>query len=133
MGDCLLGPLTEWPDVFWQHVLKELNPSDLSLLSLTNQSVRAAVEESGRPVAGDIHSLKLVLFMGSDDMAMWVRSNANCPSGPVVCASFAQKGDFDALRRAHHHGWPLNEWTCPECAHAGRLDMLMWARDQGCD
>ena len=51
MGDDLLGPLMEWPDVLREHVLKKLNPTDLSLLSLTNKRVRAAVEESGRPIS----------------------------------------------------------------------------------
>ena len=71
MGDDLLGPLMEWPDVLREHVLKKLNPTDLSLLSLTNKRVRAAVEESGSPIAGDEHRLQLVMFMGSHNMARW--------------------------------------------------------------
>jgi len=135
MCDNLLGPLTEWPDVFREHVLKNLNPTDLCLLSQTNKRVRAAVEESGKPVAGAqgaADKLQLVLFMGSDNMAMWARSNARCMSGPLVCSQFAEKGDFEGLQRAYHHGWPMNEWTCCESAHAGRIDMLRWARNKGC-
>ena len=55
---------------------------------------------------------RVVLFMGSDSMARWAQSNANCPSGPEVCMHLAYKGGFDALRRAHELGWPWNEWTC---------------------
>ena len=137
MADSLLGPLTELPLVLREHVLKKLNPTDLSLLSLTCKRVRAAVEESGRPVAGvqagpwGIIELSLVLFMGSDTMAMWAQSNANCVLGPEVCMHLATKGDLEGLKRAHRLGWPLNEWTCRECAHAGNLDMLMWAREAG--
>jgi len=132
MGDDLLGPLAEWPDVLREHVLKKLNPTDLSLLSLTNKRLRAAVEESGRPVAGDIHCLELALFMGSNSMARWAWSNANCPKGPEVSMHLAWKGDVDAFKRANELGWPWNEWTCREFAHQGRLDMLIWARERGC-
>jgi hypothetical protein len=102
--DNLLGPLTEWRDVLRRHVLEKLDPIELALLSLTNRSVRAAVEESGLPVA----------------------------SGPAVCMYLAHKSDFGSLRRAHELGWPWNEWTCSELALQGRLNMLMWARENGC-
>ena len=130
MGDDLLGPLTEWPDVLREHVLKKLNATDLSLLSLTNKRVRAAVEESGRPIAGDIHRLQLVMFMASNSMARWAWSNTNCPKGPEVSMHLAWKGDINAFKRANELGWPWNEWTCREFAHQGRLDMLIWVREQ---
>ena len=132
MSDALLGPLMDCPDVFYEYVLKKLDPTDLCLLSLTNKRARAVVEESGRKVAGVKYKLKLIRFMGSDNMARWAQSNASHPTGLEVCMHLAHKGDFESLKRAHRLGWPWNEWTCRELAHTGRLDMLMWAREKGC-
>jgi len=43
------------------------------------------VDECTPLVAGAVEELKLFLFMGSDTMAIWAQSNANCVSGPEVC------------------------------------------------
>jgi hypothetical protein len=45
----------------------------------------------------------------------------------------AAKGGFlEVLRWARQNGCPWDEWTCTRAAEGGFLEMLQWAHENGC-
>ena len=49
-----------------------------------------------------------------------------------VCFFAAFKGHIEVLKWARSNGCPWNEGVCSNAAYAGHLEILKWARENGC-
>jgi hypothetical protein len=49
-----------------------------------------------------------------------------------TCVYAAQNGHLDVLQWARQNGCPWDEETCAFAAQNGHLDVLQWARQNGC-
>lgn len=52
--------------------------------------------------------------------------------GPSGCARAAKKGRLDVLRWARENGCKWDKKTCSQAAHYNHIDVLKWAHDNGC-
>ena len=50
----------------------------------------------------------------------------------MTCAAAAGAGRLDVLRWARKNGCPWDEETCAAAARGGHLRVLQWAREKGC-
>ncbi len=62
----------------------------------------------------------------------WARSTLDIPWGRTTCSEAARQGHLDLLRWARAQGCPWDENTCAQAARGGHLGLLQWARAQGC-
>ena len=49
-----------------------------------------------------------------------------------TCAFAAEDGHLEILKWARANGCPWDEGTCEYAAHGGHLEGLKWARENGC-
>ena len=49
-----------------------------------------------------------------------------------TCAAAAWEGRLEVLRWARQNGCPWDEDTCCKAAEGGHLDLLQWAHENGC-
>ena len=52
--------------------------------------------------------------------------------GEKIMEEIAKSGDLDIMKWARSQGCPFGRWTCAYAAKAGHLELLKWARSQGC-
>ncbi len=50
----------------------------------------------------------------------------------MTCTEAAKGGHLEVLQWARQNGCPWNELTCTEAAKGGHLEVLQWARENGC-
>jgi hypothetical protein len=55
------------------------------------------------------------------------------PNKGVYLRSAATKGQLEVLKWARDNGCDWNSDTCSSAARGGQLDLLKWLRDNGCD
>lgn len=73
---------------------------------------------------------------GHFTLLTWARGEAGCPWGPAgarVCRFAARDGELDVLRWARQDGCPWDASACEAAAESGHLDVLDWAVSHGCD
>src|SRR5689334_21762832 len=75
--------------------------------------------------------------LGSFSLLEWARqANGMCRSAKAwdksTCAGAAQGGHLEVLKWARANGCPWNEWTCANAAAGGHLEVLKWAREYTC-
>ena len=49
-----------------------------------------------------------------------------------TCEIAAKNGHLEVLKYARENGCPWDEWTCSFAARNGHLEVLKWARENGC-
>jgi hypothetical protein len=152
----LLGALLDHlPEVFHTHVLTRLDDHDLAMLGRACSASRKAVKSSGMSRAGTSKAVPLLneQFFGSVERATWARDNG-CPweLGDVHnCYYAATAGSLEVLKWLREQNFAWNWLTCyaacgnghpgesgkihPKeggCAGARHLELLQWARMNGC-
>ena len=50
-----------------------------------------------------------------------------------ICATAAAKGSLEVLKWARENGCSWNSWTCAYAARNGHLEVIKWARENGCE
>jgi len=55
-----------------------------------------------------------------------------CPTGKLTTGYLADQGHLELLQWARSQGCPWDRWICARAAGNGRLDIIKWAREQGC-
>lgn len=163
--------LEELSDVFVGYFLPVLDAADRTLLAQVGRQWRAAVMSSGlgragvdaRDELGREIRLNVKAFVDSVQRLAWARSNgvpwskwtAMCiaqvgnvevlkwargareipciPWDEHVCAQAAGNGHIDVLQYARDQGCDWDQNTCASAAGGGHLELLQWARAQGCE
>ena len=109
------------------------DPADLAVLRVVSRGMRDAVDATGR---------KMEEFKEDDAVERGYLSTLKClrrrgrlflSDEPLLCAAAARVGDLEALkalRRAENFPW--DERTCKNAAKGGHLEVLKWARENGC-
>ena len=49
-----------------------------------------------------------------------------------TCSYAAEYGHLDVLKWARENGCEWDSWTCSNATQNGHLDVLKWARENGC-
>jgi hypothetical protein len=108
------------------------DPADLAVLRAVSRGMRAAVDATGRKVQefkeddavqrGYVSTLKCLRRRG--------RLSDEC----LLCAAAATIGDLEGLKALRGEGgsFPWDEETCACAAYGGHLEVLKWARENGC-
>jgi hypothetical protein len=71
-------------------------------------------------------------FVCRQERFMWACSNGLPLDDKRTCAVVARRGNLEMLKYARANGCPWDEGTCAAAARGGHLDVLMWARANGC-
>ena len=132
------------------------DPADLAVLRAVSKGMRDAVDATGRKVEeydeddaverGYVSTLKCLLRRGRlSDVRLLCASAAmigdpealkalrrNFPWGMSTCAFAAWGGHLEMLKWARANGCPWNELTCACAAEHGHLKVLQWARANDC-
>jgi hypothetical protein len=135
------------------------DPADLAVLRAVSKGMRAAVDATGRKLKkyeeydaverGYLSTLKCLRRRGrlSDERLLCaaaarigdlealkaLRSSAeNLPWDGRTCAFAAIGGHLELLKWARENGCPLHKWTCWHAAKGGHLEMLKWLRENEC-
>ena len=61
----------------------------------------------------------------------WARQPPRCEWDEETCEAAAKGGHLEVLQWARQNGCPWNELTCSAAA-GGHLDVLQWAHENGC-
>ena len=140
----LLRLLEELPEVLAAEVLSRLDPVDLVLFGQAGRACWAAVLASGLPrvpqfLVEGAARLRLADFCTSVDRLAWANRNGctwdagssyyNGP-GQNPCALAARGGHLEVLKWAREQGcpWLRKHSICYDAAGGGHLDVLKWAR-----
>ena len=146
-------------DVAVSLVQKHLpDPADLAVLRAVSKGMRDAVDATGRKVQefgeedaaerGYLSTLKCLRRRGRlyDECLLFaaaamvgdleafkaMRLAENFPWDVLTCAYAAWGGHLEVLKWARENGCPWNRRTCSYAAAGGHLEMLQWARENGC-
>jgi len=130
-----LALLEDFPDLFQKEVLERLDRVDRTLLGRTGSKARAAVKLSGLPRVGgsaEEPRVGIAAFCQSPSTFVWAVVNG-CPLECAdICETLAEGGHLEVLRWAREQGCPWDEWTCARAAEGGHLEVLKWAREHHC-
>jgi hypothetical protein len=107
------------------------DPADLAVLRAVSKGMRDAVDATGRKVEeldeydaaerGYVSTLKCLLRRGLLE------------EESLVCAAAARNGDLEALKALRRvENFPWDEHTCAYAAWGCHLEVLKWARANGC-
>ena len=130
----LLGRLLEKvPKVLEKEVLARLDATDRAMCSRVGGACRAAVADSGLPLAGMSAEvpLKIRAFVGSAKRLAWAKAN-DWPWSKETCHHAAAGGKLEVFTWAREHGCDWDRMTCAKAAAGGHLEVLKWAREHGC-
>jgi len=115
--------------IFKHRVLRRLSSVDVALLSRVNAACRRGVLAA----VGELPThLPVKEFVFSQERFMWACSNGLPLDDKRTCAAFARGGDLEMLQWARANGCPWDEGTCAAAARGGHLEVLQWARANGC-
>ena len=70
---------------------------------------------------------------GDFELLKWLRFDQERPLGLDVCSEAAGGGFLEILIWARENGCEWDEDTCAKAAEGGHLEVLKWARENGCD
>ena len=118
-------------DVF-EHITKNTSRNDHFALRMVNRKAR-------KDLSGTDPFPPSVVF-SSVQRAMWVRNWQPETSQPPwlsewsarTCSIMARVGNLEVLQWARANGCPWDKWTCFNAARGGHLEVLQWARNYGC-
>ncbi len=76
-------------------------------------------------------ALRRILAVGPE---VWVPSDRvfSVLRKDILCAYAAKSGHLEILQWARSQGCPWDRWTCTYAAEGGHLEVLQWAHSQGC-
>ena len=106
-------------------------PRDLGRLRAVSRSMRDAVDATGREIKklSDVDAARL----GYVSLLKERFSRGVLEEECLVCAAAATTGDLEALKELRcAENFPWDEETCAYAAYGGHLEVLMWARKNGC-
>ena len=119
-------------DIVVTHVLRSENlddPAELARLRVVSRGMRNAVAATGRRFV-EMDVFHAVKFGCFGTLKRLLREND--PYCASICAEAAKRGHLEMLQWARANGCPWHEGTCWQAALAGRLEVLQWARANGC-
>ena len=125
--------IPDLPDhIVVEHILRSGNlddPAELARLRVVSRGMRNAVAATGRRFV-EMDVFHAVKFGCFDTLKRLLREND--PYCASICAEAAKRGHLEMLQWARANGCPWHEGTCWQAALAGRLEVLQWARANGC-
>ena len=125
--------IPDLPDhIVVEHILRSENlddPADLARLRVVSRGMRNAVAATGSRFV-EMDVFHAVKFGCFDTLKRLLREND--PYCASICAEAAKRGHLEMLQWARANGCPWHEGTCWQAALAGRLEVLQWARANGC-
>jgi hypothetical protein len=115
------------------HILRSdflRDPADLAVLRRVSRGMRDAVDATGRKIEE----------LREDDAAergylstlKCLRRQGRLCNNRLLCAYAARGGHLEVLKWARENGCPWDEKTCAHAARGGHLKVLKWARENGC-
>ena len=107
------------------------DPADLAVLRAVSRGMRAAVDATGRKV--EEFKKDDAVERGYVSTLKCLRRRGRLSDVRLLCAAAARVGDLEglkALRRAENFPWGVS--TCGFAALGGHLEVLKWARENGC-
>jgi hypothetical protein len=115
--------------IFKHRVLRRLSSVDVALLSRVNAACRRGVLAA----VGELPThLPVKEFVFSQERFMWACSNGLPLDDKRTCTAAARGGHLEMLKYARANGCPWDEGTCAAAARGGHLEVLQWARANGC-
>ena len=125
--------IPDLPDhIVVEHILRSENlddPADLARLRLVSRGMRNAVAATGRRF-DEMDVFHAVKFGCFDTLKRLLREND--PYCASICAEAAKRGHLEMLQWARTNGCPWNKMTCAWGARGGHFEMLQWAHANGC-
>ena len=119
-------------DIVVTHVLRSENlddPAELARLRVVSRGMRNAVAATGRRFV-EMDVFHAVKFGCFGTLKRLLREND--PYCASICAEAAKRGHLEMLQWARANGCPWHEGTCWQAALAGRLEVLQWLHANGC-
>ena len=107
------------------------DPADLAVLRAVSKGMRDAVDATGRKVEqfGEDDAVE----RGYVSTLKCLRRRGRLSDERLLCAAAARVGDLEALKALRcAENFPWDEKTCAYAADGGHLDVLKWARENGC-
>jgi len=93
--------------------------------------LRWAVEQ-GCDIVDDVEVLTAAIFDGRLRVLQWGVQSRCWVLPPRLCLWATMGGYLEMLQWARAQGCPWDEWTCIQAAKRGHLEVLQWARGAGC-
>ena len=128
-------------DLVVAHILGSANlsdPTDVARLTAVSRGMRAAVEATKRAdLATKVITVKKpeegeAVKKGYLSTLKHMHSRGRLSRKKNLCEDAAEHGHLDVLKWARDNGCPWDEKTCYRAAKHGHLEVLKWARENGC-
>ena len=125
--------IPDLPDhIVVEHILRSGNlddPAELARLRVVSRGMRNAVAATGRRFV-EMDVFHAVKFGCFGALKRLLREND--PYCASICAEAAKRGHLEMLQWARTNGCPWNKMTCAWGARGGHFEMLQWAHANGC-
>jgi hypothetical protein len=118
--------------IFKHRVLRRLSSGDVALLSRVNAACRRGVLAAVGELPTHLPVKEFVCRQERFERFMWACSNGLPLDDKRTCTAVARGGHLEMLKYARSNGCPWDEGTCAAAARGGHLDVLRWARANGC-
>ena len=74
-----------------------------------------------------------VILLGREDILKWANDGSiSWKEGPDACVGAALGGHLEVLKWARENGCPLNERVTHAACEGGHIELLKWLKEQGC-
>ena len=103
---------------------------DLARLRVVNRAMRDAMTATGREMK-EMNELDAV-NLGCLSTLKHLHSRGHLERKEWLCMFAARSGQLEVLQWARANGCPWDRWTCTAAAKGGHLEVLQWARANGC-
>ncbi len=129
-GEAIPGLLN---DIVVTHILRSENfddPADLTRLPVVSRAMRDAVASTGLRLKelDEDDALNLGCLSALQRLALAGRLSRR----EILCRAAACVGNLEKLQALREDGWLWDDGTCLEAARGGHLEVLQWARANGC-
>ncbi len=116
-----------------EHILRTEHfddPADLARLPAVSRVMRDAVAETG--LRFEELAEEEALKLGCLSALQRRQRGGRLSRRERLCEAAARGGHLEMLQWARANGCPWNEMTCSGAATGGHLDVLRWAHEKGC-
>ena len=120
-------------DVISTHILRSdflPEPGDLGRLRAVSRRMRDAVDATRREIK--VVWDDVAANLGYLSLLKDRHTRGVLGSKEFLCGVAARGGHLEVLKWARANGCPWDEWTCACAAEGGHLEVLKWARENDC-
>jgi len=126
--------MNDLPNELLVEIFSKLESPQVSICMMVNRKWNGILR--GYKIGIKVHEIHVhvkydewAAYNGYLDLLKFAKINFG---GSVLCDASAIGGQLEVLKWARKNGCPWGKWTCITAVQNGHLEVLKWARENGC-